>query len=94
MRRHLLSVIALASSCLPVQGSDLEFTLLPNFAGAPLMADSLRYENSAKETVSFTRLSLLLTGFALEKESGGWEEFSNQNAWVDLEKQQIGRAHV
>ena len=51
------------------------------------MPDSLRYENSAKETVSFTRLSLLLTGFALEKESGGWEEFPNQNAWMDLEKQ-------
>ena len=51
------------------------------------MPDSLRYENSAKETISFTRLSLLLTGFALEKESGGWEEFPNQNAWMDLEKQ-------
>ena len=87
MRRHLLPVIALASGCLPLQGSDLEFTLLPNFAGAPLMPDSLRYENSAKETLSFTRLSLLLTGFALEKESGGWEEFPNQNAWMDLEKQ-------
>lgn len=61
--------------------------LLPNFAGPPLLADSLRYENSAKETLSFTRVSLLLTGFALEKESGGWEEFPGQNAWLDLEKQ-------
>ena len=87
MRRHLLSVFALVSGCLPLRGSDLEFLLLPNFAGAPVVADSLRYENSAKETLSFTRISLLLSGFALEKETGGWVEFPGQNAWLDLEKQ-------
>ncbi|NDC80525.1 MAG: cytochrome C peroxidase [Verrucomicrobia bacterium] len=87
MRRHLLSVLALLGGCLPLQGSDLEFVLLPNFAGAPVVADSLRYENSAKETLSFTRLSLLLSGFALEKEAGGWVELPGQNAWLDLEKQ-------
>jgi len=87
MRRRLLSVLALLSGCLPLQGSELEFVLLPNFAGKPVVADSLRYENSSKETLSFTRISLLLSGFALEKETGGWVEFPGQNAWLDLEKQ-------
>ena len=87
MRRRLLSVLALLSGCLPLQGSELEFVLLPNFAGTPVVADSLRYENSSKETLSFTRISLLLSGFALEKETGGWVEFPGQNAWLDLEKQ-------
>ena len=73
--------------CCAALGSDLEFILLPNFSGTPLLSDSLRYENAAKETLSFTRVSLLLTGFALEKESGGWVEFPGQNAWLDLEKQ-------
>ncbi|NBS55249.1 cytochrome C peroxidase, partial [bacterium] len=87
MRRRFLTVLALASGCLPLQGSDLEFVFLPNFAGTPVVADSLRYENSSKETLSFTRISLLLSGFALEKETGGWVEFPGQNAWLDLEKQ-------
>ena len=87
MRRRFLTVLALASGCLPLQGSDLEFVFLPNFAGTPVLADSLRYENSSKETLSFTRISLLLSGFALEKETGGWVEFPGQNAWLDLEKQ-------
>lgn len=87
MQRHLLSALGLVTGCLPLQGSDLELIVLPNFAGAPLAADSLRYENSSKETLSFTRISLLLSGFALEKETGGWVEFPRQNAWLDLEKQ-------
>ena len=57
--------------------------------GSPLILDSLRYENSAKETLSFTRISFLLSGFALEKESGGWVELPHQHAWCDAERHRL-----
>ena len=69
--------------------TNLETIIQPTFAGSPLILDSLRYENSAKETLSFTRISFLLSGFALEKESGGWTELPNQHAWCDAEKHRL-----
>ncbi len=56
------------------------------FDGVPLTLGSLRYLLASGETISVTRLSYLLSGFALEKASGGWTELSNQVAWIDLEK--------
>src|SRR5205814_9014806 len=44
------------------------------------------YENSARETFSVTRLSFLLSSFALEGEDGIWTELENQYAWIDAEK--------
>ncbi len=64
-------------------GAALEITLRPTFNGDPLLLDSLRYENAAQETLSVTRLSYLLSGFALEREDGQWLEFPNTNAWID-----------
>lgn len=55
----------------------------PVFAGEAVRLDSLRYQIAAGETVSFTRWSLLLSGFALEREDGRWLELENQYAWLD-----------
>ena len=64
-------------------GSGLEITVRPTFGGDPLLLDSLRYENAAHETLSVTRLSYLLTGFALERAEGGWVEMPGASAWMD-----------
>ena len=69
--------------------TNLETVIQPTFTGSPLILDSLRYENSEKETLSFTRLSFLLSGFALEKDTGGWIELSNQHAWCDAERHRL-----
>jgi len=69
--------------------TNLETIIQPGFTGSPLILDSLRYENSAKETLSFTRISFLLSGFALEKDSGGWTELPDQNAWCDAERHRL-----
>ncbi|NDB95761.1 MAG: cytochrome C peroxidase [Verrucomicrobia bacterium] len=69
--------------------TNLETVIQPGFTGSPLILDSLRYENSAKETLSFTRISFLLSGFALEKDSGGWTEIPNQYAWCDAERHRL-----
>ncbi len=66
-------------------GATLEISINPTFKGDPLFLDSLRYQNVAGETFSVTRLSYLLSGFALERPDGTWVEFPKQYAWLDAE---------
>ena len=58
----------------------------PGSGGDPLLLDSVRYENAARETLSVTRLSYLLSGFAIERGDGVWVEVANQFAWMDAAK--------
>jgi cytochrome c peroxidase len=67
-------------------GTSLEIQLTPKFLGAPIQPDSLRYQTSAGETFSITRVSYLLHGFALQRADGSWLELTNDVAWLDLEK--------
>ncbi len=71
------------SSCL---GASLQIEITPKFSGELIQPGSLRYETSAKETFSITRVSYLLSGFALQNEDGSWLELTNQVAWFDLER--------
>ena len=80
--RLLVSVIGVGQ----VQAVTLEISLRSTFNGDPLLLDSLRYPNSAGETISFTRLSYLVSGFALEGEDGVWIELSDRYAWIDAAK--------
>lgn len=70
-----------------VRGVSLEVSITPKFAGELIQPDSLRYENSARETFSITRVSHLLTGFALQRPDGAWLELTNVVAWFDLERE-------
>ena len=60
--------------------SALEIAVRNTFNGEPLLLDSLRYQNGAGETLAVTRLSMLLSGFAIEREKGEWVEIANQDA--------------
>ena len=75
----------------PAGGASLEIQVRHTFGGEPLLLDSLRYENSAHETLSFTRVSWLAGGFAVEREDGTWLEQAGQFAWMDAAK---GRTSV
>lgn len=68
----------------------LDFAVRPVFAGQPLRLDALAYANGAGETLAFSRLSCLLSGFALERENGGWVELPGQFAWMDAAQQRTG----
>lgn len=70
-----------------VFGASLEVSITPKFSGEIIQPDSLRYENSAKENFSITRVSYLLTGFALQRPDGSWLELTNEIAWFDLERE-------
>ena len=83
LRLALLACVLLAHA---TQGATLEIAMRHTFGGEPLLLDSLRYENAARETLSFTRVSCLLSGFAIEREDGIWVEMPEHFAWMDAAK--------
>lgn len=94
--RQLPRLAAMSSALLlmaghAVPGATLEVVVRHSFNGAPLLLDSLRYRNAAGETLSVTRLSYLLSGFAVEREDGTWLEIPDQYAWMDAAR---GRTHA
>jgi cytochrome c peroxidase len=69
--------------CATARCTVLELEMSRVFNGDPLLLDSLRYQNAAHETLSVTRLSYLLSGFALQREDGSWVELPAQAIWMD-----------
>ena len=86
LRQFSFALAALATAAHPLPAADLDIAFRHTFGDAPLLLDSLRHTNGARETLSVTRLSYLLSGFALEREDGGWMEFPDHVAWVDAAK--------
>lgn len=68
---------------LNLTAATLEIQITPKFSGADLQPASFRYQTSAGETFSITRVSYLLSDFALQRTDGSWLEFSNSVAWLD-----------
>ncbi len=77
------ALVAFSLGAGPALGAALEIAVRHSFSGEPLLLDSLRYQNGAGETLSVTRLSYLLSGFAVEREDGAWVELADQVAWID-----------
>ena len=74
------------SSCL---GASLQIEITPKFSGELIQPGSLRYKTSAGENFSITRVSFLLSGFALQRTDGSWLELTNKVAWFDLERSRL-----
>ena len=82
-----IRLLALLLGALPAKASAasalLEITIDPVISEHALRLDSLAFQNAAVETFSVTRLSYLLSGFALEREDGTWQELPGTHAWLD-----------
>jgi cytochrome c peroxidase len=76
--RIVLSADSLAAATLQVQ-------ITPKVSGEILQPASLRYQTAAGETFSITRVSYLVSDFALQRSDGSWLELSNSVAWLDYE---------
>ncbi|MEI7807416.1 MAG: MbnP family protein, partial [Verrucomicrobiota bacterium] len=77
----------LLGSLLPnVFAATLEIQITPKVSGAPLQPASLRYHTSSGETFSITRVSYLVSDFALQRNDGSWLALSNSVAWLDYEQ--------
>jgi cytochrome c peroxidase len=86
LRCLTLALVAAALSANAVSAATLEIAVRHTFNDGPLLLDSLRYEDAAGETLSVTRLSYLLSGFAIEREDGVWVEMPDRYAWMDAAK--------
>jgi len=78
-----LSLLLLALAVVTASATELRVQIVPMFEGTPLRLDSAVCKLPDGSTLSVTRLSYLLGGFALEKTGGGWVELSDQFAWLD-----------
>ncbi|MGJ8652929.1 MAG: MbnP family protein [Opitutaceae bacterium] len=66
-----------------VSARNLDLSIQHTVTGQPLLLDSLRYQNSANETFSISRLSYLLSQFELQNTAGDWVEIPDSVAWID-----------
>ena len=69
-----------------VLGASLQIQITPKVAGESLQPASFRYQTSAGETFSITRVSYLVSDFGLQRNDGSWLEISNSVAWLDYEQ--------
>src|SRR5262245_8265031 len=81
------AIVALPLLCsLTATAASLQIQITPKISGDALQPNSLRYQTAASETFSITRLSYLVSDFALQRNDGSWLELSNAVAWLDFEQ--------
>src|SRR5215472_17099716 len=75
---------AILSHSLSTSAATLQIQITPKVSGQNLQPASFRYQTSANETFSITRVSYLVSDFALQREGGSWLQLSNTVAWLDF----------
>ena len=63
----------------------LQIQIKPKVSGENLQPASLRYQSSANEGFSITRVSYLVSDFELQRDDGSWLAISNSVAWMDFD---------
>jgi cytochrome c peroxidase len=80
-----VAVIILLVALNAARAATLQIEIAPKVSGENLQPASLRYQTSAGETFSITRVSYLVSDFALQHNDGSWLELSNSVAWLDFD---------
>jgi cytochrome c peroxidase len=83
--RTLALVLGLACTY-AASAATLQVEINPQFSGQNLQPASFRYHTAAGECFSVTRVSYLVSDFALQCDDGHWLEFSNAVAWLDFDQ--------
>jgi cytochrome c peroxidase len=68
-----------------LNAATLQIQITPKVYGENLQPASLRYQTSANENFSITRVSYLVSEFELQRDDGSWLTISNSVAWMDFE---------
>lgn len=84
MDRLLLGALIALLAIQSISGAELEACVTPRFAGAPVEFHRATLTNAAGETLSVTRLDLLLSDFALRRADGSWFERADWQAFFSL----------
>jgi cytochrome c peroxidase len=82
--RAILFGLCLHGMVSSASAATLEIQITPKFSGQDLQPASFRYQTSAGEIFSVTRVSYLVSDFDLQRMDGSWFEFSNSVAWLDF----------
>lgn len=86
MRRALNIVFCLALFfTLDSGAATLQIQIRSKVSGENLQPASLRYQTSAGERFSVTRVSYLVSDVELQRDDGSWLELSNSVAWMDFD---------
>src|ERR1700709_536523 len=87
---NVTRTFVLSATLLTVAGTmsaaTLQVQITPKVSGDNLQPASFRYQTSAGESFSVTRVSYLVSEFALQRGDGGWLEISNSVAWLDYDQ--------
>jgi cytochrome c peroxidase len=88
LKKRLTAGICVAVGCAwnVASAATLQVQITPKVSGEDLQPASFRYHTSAGETFSITRVSYLVSDFALQRDDGSWLELSNSVAWLDFEQ--------
>ena len=81
----IYTVVTILLGCGLAPGATLEIKITPKVSGENLQPASFRYQTSAGETFSITRVSYLVSDFALQRNDGSWLAISNSVAWMDFD---------
>jgi cytochrome c peroxidase len=84
MKRFFPAVLFFALTA-TLYAATLQIEITPKFSGENLQPASFRYQTSAGESFSITRVSYLVSDFALQRHDGSWLELSNSVAWLDFD---------
>jgi cytochrome c peroxidase len=84
--RAISSCVALFGGLTAASAATLQIEITPKVSGENLQPASLRYETSAGETFSITRVSYLVSDFGLQRNDGSWMDISNSVAWLDFDQ--------
>lgn len=79
----LATALALSTYLHPASAGTLHIQITPTVSGEKIQPSSLRYQTTAAEVFSITRVSYLASEFALQRHDGTWLELSNSIAWFD-----------
>lgn len=79
------SIVVSVLSALSLHAATLQIQIAPKFSGGDIQPASLRYQTSAGERFSITRISYLVSDFELQRDDGSWLAFSNSVAWMDYD---------
>jgi len=83
MRLSVLSAAGLLLFAAALQGADLRLEVNPEWAGQPIGVPSPVRSTRAEQQVRITRLSALLSGFALRRPDGSAVYLGNQYGFID-----------
>ena len=83
---QVLILLLLAFSAKATIAAPLRLSFTHTVGDQPFQLDSLRYQNTAEERYSFTRLSYLITEITFETKEGEWLLASDSSAFIDANK--------